>query len=446
MKKALFFAMLCALALAACGAKPAAPPPAPTATGTAIPAPTFTPSPVPSSPTASPAPSPTLVPLSVEYNRSLLAKLPLSEQSCLPDKTEDDLGIYVYDLSRERELLSVNADVPFQFASAFKAPLLVYFLTQCKKYWDPTSPEWEAYFSDPQAARGIAYYSSAEYRAAIAPFFEDPRLWQNADAFFNERRFINAGGQAEALDKRYFILNSAYAMTARSANRAAGEILQFVYDQCQPVEESARVSSPYACYKANPISQFNAWFNDFAGITYAENEPQRGLFKWDSVIEKDAKGNAYEAQMPTAGFEDQCATQTARLNCSAATGISVWTPRDLFRFYQALYRMEDARVRAAALNLLAVDEEGPGRGGLKNLARKMGALAMSKNGHAHFILGSINTDAGIFYYQNTPFVVVVMGYDAQPSLSLLYGDYNSKGEPVIEASLIQDLLNEYAGK
>jgi hypothetical protein len=107
--------------------------------------------------------------------------------------------------------------------------------------------------------------------------------------------------------------------------------------------------------------------------------------------------------------------------------------------------LSDVRVRSAALNMLAIDNEGPARGNLKNLARKMGALSISKNGHAFFIHGSINTDAGIFDYQNTPFIVIVLGFDAQPSLSLLYGDYTPKGEPLIDPSLIRDLLLEYLG-
>jgi hypothetical protein len=121
----------------------------------------------------------------------------------------------------------------------------------------------------------------------------------------------------------------------------------------------------------------------------------------------------------------------------------MWTARDFFKFYDALYHLGDDRARNAAFNMLAVDNEGPARGNLKNLARKMGAVSLSKNGHAHFILGSINTDAGIFHYQNRTFIVVVLGYDAQPSLSLLYGDYDSKGEPVIDVSLIRDVLDEY---
>lgn len=442
MNKTLSAALLFAWILASCAPAPTQVPASPAPTQTATSAPSSTPSPAPTA-TSTPAPTLTPAPLSLEYNRKLLSALPASEQSCLPDKTADDLGIYVYDLAQNRELVSINADVPFQFASAFKAPVLVYFLTQCKKFWDPDSPAWQAYFSDLEAARGVPYYASPEYRAAIAPFFEDVNLWQNPDVFFNEKRFINAGGLAEAIDKRYFVLSKVYSMTARSNNQATGEILKWAYEQCPPEEESA---PPYACYEPNPISRFNAWFNQFAGISYAENEPQRGLFRWDTVIEKDAKGNSYEARMPTYGFEDKCAIQTARLNCSASTGLNVWTARDFFKFYQALYRMDDSRVRAAALNLLAIDAEGPARGGLKNLARKMGAVSMSKNGHAHFILGSINTDAGIFYYKNTPFVVVVLGYDAQPSLSALYGDYDSKGAPLIPKSLLEDLLNEYLGE
>jgi hypothetical protein len=150
--------------------------------------------------------------------------------------------------------------------------------------------------------------------------------------------------------------------------------------------------------------------------------------------------------MPTYGLEDACVTQTARLNCSASSGASVWTARDFFKFYDALYRLKDERARNIGLGLLSVDNPGPARGNLKNLARRMGAVSLSKNGHAHFIHGSINTDAGIFYYENTAFMIAVLGYDAQVSLSLLYGEYAPEGEPLTEGSLLRDFLVEYVGK
>lgn len=401
-------------------------------------------------PTAAPTSSPaatvtsTPIPLSIEYNQRFLSALPADDDSCLPDKTADDLGIYIYDLNQNQELISINADVPLQFASAFKAPVLVYFLSQCKKYWDTTSPEWAAHFADINAARNIPYYVSPEYKALITPFFENVQNWEKAESFFAANRVVNENGLAGVMDKRYFILSKAYSMAARSNNRAAGEILQFTYDNCQP-ETQARISSSMQCYESNAISQFNIWFNEFSKISYQADEARRGLFKWDVVIEKDRNGNPYEAEMVTKGLEDSCVTQSAQLSCSNTTGANAWTARDFFQFYFALYQWGDARARDAALNMLAVDNEGPARGNLKNLARKMGASSMSKNGHAHFILGSINTDAGIFHYQNRAFIIVVLGYDAQPSLSLLYGDYGPKGEPLIEASLIQDFLIEYLG-
>jgi hypothetical protein len=428
--------ILVMVSLVSCGVNPTEIPATPMFTST----PTCTPT---ATATSVSTITPTSVPLSIEYNQKFLSALPGADDSCLPDKTADDLGIYIYDLNQNRELISINADVPFQFASAFKGPVLVYFLSQCKKYWDTTSPEWDVYFTNPALARDIPYYMSPEYKALIAPYFSDVRNWENVEAFFESNRFVN-NGLAGVMDKRYFILSKVYSMATRSNNRAAGEVLQFVFDNCQP-ESGTRLSSSLQCYEPDAISQFNLWFNEFSKITYADEEPRRGLFKWDVVIEKDSNGNSYEADMVTKGQEDQCVTQTAQLNCSKSTGVNVWTARDFFKFYFALYRLGDASVRNAALNMLSIDNEGPARGNLKNLARKMGASSMSKNGHAHFIQGSINTDAGIFHYQNATFVIVVLGYDAQPSLSLLYGDYDPKGAPTIDVSLIRDLLNEYLG-
>jgi hypothetical protein len=40
-------------------------------------------------------------------------------------------------------------------------------------------------------------------------------------------------------------------------------------------------------------------------------------------------------------------------------------------------------------------------------------------------------------------MIAVLGYDAQVSLSLLYGEYAPEGEPLTEGSLLRDFLVEY---
>ncbi len=388
-------------------------------------------------------PTSTAVPLSVKYNQQFLSALPKAELSCLPDKTANDLGIYIYDLNKNQELVSINADVPFQFASAFKGPVLTYFLSRCQKYWDPESPAWNAYFADIESARNIERYVSPEYRDQLAQYIADVNNWGSVDAFAAANRF-DAGGVSGIIDRRFFVLGAVYSMATRSNNSAAGEILQFVYENCRP-EAQAQISPARDCYQPNAISEFNLWFNEFSNIQYQDKESQRGLFKWDVVIGKDVNGQSYEAKMPTYGLEDNCVTQSAQLSCSTSAGTNVWTAKDFFKFYNALYHLNDDRVRNTALNMLMIDNPGPARGNLKNLARKIGATSMSKNGHAFFIHGSINTDAGIFNYKNTPFIIVVLGFDAQPSLSLLYGDYTPAGDLLTDQSLMQDLLDEYIG-
>ncbi len=445
MKKVYFvFSLLLILFLLSACAESFSASPTPTFMPTLTSAPTVTALPTITATLPPPTVTPTPLPLSVEYNPRFLSALPSSEDICLPDKTTNDIGIYIYDLNKGQELVSVNADVPFQFASAFKGPALMYFLTQCKQYWDTENPAWDEYFTNLETARNIPYYTSPEYKALLAEHFSDPRNWDNVESFFESNR-VEQGGAASVIDKRYFILSKVYAMAARSNNIATGEVLQFVFDRCQPPAE-AQVPPAPACYQPNAISAFNRWFDNFSGMQYQEDEARRGLFKWDTVIEKDAMGNPYEAKMPTYGLEDACVTQTARLNCSASSGASVWTARDFFKFYDALYRLKDERARNIGLGLLSVDNPGPARGNLKNLARRMGAVSLSKNGHAHFIHGSINTDAGIFYYENTAFMIAVLGYDAQVSLSLLYGEYAPEGEPLTEGSLLRDFLVEYVGK
>lgn len=413
------------------------------ATQTCTPTTTQTPTAAAVEPSSTPLPISTTAPLSIKYNQRFLSALPSADASCLPDKTTDDLGIYIYDLNKNQELISINAEAQFQFASAFKGPLLVYFLSRCQKYWDPESPAWNAYFADIASARNIERYVSAEYKDQVTQYIADVNHWGNVEAFFASNRF-DADGAEGIIDQRFFVLSKVYSMTTRSSNSAAGEILQFVHDNCQP-ETQPQISSTRDCYQPNAISEFNLWFEEFSKISYQNNEARRGMFKWDVVIEKDTSGNPYEEKMATYGLEDKCVTQSAQLSCSASTGMNVWTAKDFFKFYDALYHWGDDRARNAALGMLMIDLQSPARGNLKNLARRMGATSMSKNGHAYFIHGSISTDAGIFYYQNTPFIIVVLGYDAQNSLSLLYGDYTPEGVPLTDQSLIRDLLEEYTG-
>lgn len=421
------------------GNAPALTPAAIPATATLTCTPTITPSATLPPPTATITPTPTL--LSVGYNQQLLSALPRSNNSCLPDKTQNDLGIYIYDLHKNQELISINADIAFQFASAFKGPVLVYFLSQCKQYWDTQSPEWSIYFSDPAHTRDVAYYTSPEYKALVTQHLSNVNNWDNIEAFFDTNRFIK-DGNASSIDQRYFILSQVYSMTTRSSNVSTGNVLNFVFEKCKQIADT-QISSTTDCYQPNAVSQFNQWFNYFSGIRYQVNEEQRGLYKWDVVAEKDVNGNSSDVQLPTYGLEDACIRQTAPLSCSSTTGANVWSAKDFFKFYNNLYHLEDKSIHNTALNLLMIDNPSPARGNLKNLARKIGAVSMSKNGHAYFISGSISTDAGIFYYKNNPFIIVILGYEAQPSLSLLYGDYSPAGAPLTDQSLIQDLLDEY---
>jgi hypothetical protein len=100
-------------------------------------------------------------------------------------------------------------------------------------------------------------------------------------------------------------------------------------------------------------------------------------------------------------------------------------------------------VRETAFALLKVDESGPARGNLKNLARSMHATAFSKNGHAFFTNGSINSDAGIVRYKGNDFIVVTLSFNALGPMTVLYGSYDSDSNPVGNLGLIQNLLEQY---
>jgi hypothetical protein len=347
--------------------------------------------------------------------------------------------VYIYDLKTGRELVSINADVPFQFASAFKAPVLVYFLSSCRQYWDASSPEWKEYFQNAEAAKNVDLFTSPEYEQAVAEFISNPENWKDIGRFFAEHRQI-VNGAGGAIDTRYFVLDKVYAMIAQSQNIATADVLLFIQKNC-PKQEQIQVESQ--CGDPNAITNFNAWFNDFSGITYENATPRRGLFRWDTVVQNGA-GGSKEITLPTFGLKDLCASQTAILQCDPAfIASNTLTARDFFKFYHSLYNLGDARIRETAFNLLAVDEPGPARGYLKNMTRNMRAISFSKNGHAFFINGSINTDAGIVRYKGNDTIVVTLSFNALGPITNLYGSYDSAGNLATEPGLIQTLLEEY---
>jgi hypothetical protein len=414
----------------ACGqAQPANPPPETPGGATAaspgpVQRPTGTPSPAPVMPSATPE-----LP---DYTRVFLEQMGTREDSCMPDKTNQCISVYVYDLDRERELVAINEDIPLQYASAFKGPVLIYFLERCKKYWDVNSVDWNSFYlgSNPPDP----WYVSDEYKQMLRNHLADAKNWAGLDTFFyNNRVLINdVPGQ---MDARYLILQQAYKMVAQSNNYAAGILLKFVYDNCLP---GPSVAIEERCGGSNAISEFNLWFNEFAGITYSADEPRRGLNSWDTIANTQSNGETQITRMPTYGLMDQCANQTALLACADNLPIpNVWTARDFFKFYYALFHMESAAGRTTAMKILAADDAGASRGYLKNMARNIGAASMSKNGY----FGSILTDAGIVEYQGHSYIVVVLSYNAVESIIRLFGQYDPGGNPAGQGTgLLQKLL------
>jgi hypothetical protein len=382
---------------------------------------------------ATQTPRPTPLP---DYRQRFLDALPTNPESCLPDQTADDLGVYIYDLKDERELVSINADTPLQFASAFKGPVLVYFLSSCRQYWDPSSADWKEHFQNLETARNVDQFVSPEYEQALAEFISNPENWKDIGKFSAEHQQM-VNGLGGATDTRYFVLDKVYGMIAQSSNLATADVLNFIFENC-PNRPQFQIEAK--CGGDNAITTFNAWFNDFSQITYESGTPRRGLYSWDTVVEK-----GQTITLSTFGQKDQCANQTAILKCDPAyTASNTLTARDFFKFYYALYNLEDERVRETAFSLLKVDEPGPAQGNLKNLARNMHAVAFSKNGHAFFINGSINSDAGIVRYEGKDFIVVTLSFNALGPMATLYGTYDSAGNLVTDPGLIQNLLEEYS--
>ena len=395
----------------------------------------FDPTAVPTKPatqTARPIPLP-------DYRQRFLDSLPANPESCLPDHTADDLGVYIYDLKDDRELVSINADTPLQFASAFKGPVLVYFLSSCRRYWDPSSADWKEYFQNLEAVKNVEQFVSPEYEVAVAEYISNPENWKDIGNFFAEHRQVVNGANGE-IDTRYFVLEKVFSMIAQSRNLATADVLKFVFENC-PNQEQVQIEAQ--CGGPNAITAFNAWLDDFAGITYESGAPRRGLYTWDTVVE-NGKDGPQEIFLSTFGLKDQCANQTAILKCDPAyTAANTLTARDFFKFYYALYNLDDKNLRETALTLLNVDEPGPARGNLKNLARSMHAAAFSKNGHAFFTNGSINADAGIVRYKGKDFIVVTLSFNALGPMTVLYGSYDSEDNPVGNPGLIQNLLEQY---
>ena len=410
------------------GCVPDAKPPLPAETQ---PAPTDTPLPV-STPTIPPSPD---TAEGGNYTEIFLDGLGKSVDSCMPDGTRECIGVYVYDLTDSRELVSINVDVPFQFASAFKSPVLVYFLLNCRKYWEVSSPEWKSFFTQnaPDDDTGEEYLDEG-YRETLAGFIANPENWGEMDTFATLHR-ASINGMEGPLDERYFILQQVYRMVTLSDNAAAGNVLDFVYENC-PGSKPQLIDPK--CGGPNAITRFNGWFNSFAGIAYEEDEPRRGLNNWSVIVTSEEGEQNTETRMATYGISDRCTTQRSLPACSGGIAtVNVWTVRDLFQFYNALFHEKDEAVRKTAFEILKVDHPGASRGFMKNMARKMGVDAISKNGY----FGSILADAGIIQSGDHFYIVITLSSEAGNSMLALYGQYDSKGYPVgSKTGLLEKLL------
>jgi len=409
----------------------------------AVPTPTFTPT---KTPTPLPTvemipPTATMTPSSppVTYNQAFLDALGTDPESCLPDKTSRFVGVYIYDLDDERELVSINADTPFQFASAFKGPLLTYFLESCQQIWNPDDPAWETHALETAPQDKSNWYQSRAYRQRLAAQIYNPAGWGGIEAFSVDNRPV-IDGETGPIDTRYFILHQVYNMVTESNNISAGNVLNYVFENCLKTE----LNSEAACGGPNALTEFNAWFNRFSGIEYNLDETHRGLFNWDKLLEKNENGIFKEVEMPTTGLKDTCAMARAPLACdSEMTTVNTYTPRDLFQFYSSLYHQPENRIRRTSLDILGVLPTDISRGYLWNLASTLGVRSVSKNGRAEYSGKAIVTDAGILRYQGKSYVIVTLSYNAVDAIETLYGSYLAGGIPVREEeSLIQLLLEE----
>jgi hypothetical protein len=387
-----------------------------------------------------PPPKKCALPDAREYTSQFREAIGAVGESCLPDKTQSDIGVYIYDLTNDRELVSINADTPFQFASAFKGPVLVYFLSACRQYWDAESPEWDAYFHNSELVKDD-WYTSDEYEKLIREHISDVSNWDNIESFYTNNRVKNNGVDGP-IDKRYFILNKVYSMIARSSNPATSDVLQFIYEHCQKQEQSV-IEKQKQCSGPNAITAFNAWFYEFSGIKNENDMPHSGLYNWDTILERDSNGTMRETIMTTSGLKDSCVNQFAKLNCMEdGVAVNAMSARELHGFYDVLYHLNDVKIKETALSLLKIDEPSPARGYLKNMARNTGAEAVSKNGNAYFIYGLVTTDAGILRYNGNDYIVVTLSFNAPDAMTSLYGSYTPNGELVGDPGLIQNLIEE----
>ena len=380
--------------------------------------------------------TPTLCRASTDFNSLVLSDIGTSTDSCLPEDTNEGIGIFIYDLDNQRELVSINADIPFQFGSAFKAPLLVYFLSSCRQYWDVNSSIWQDQFLQQKESNDQSWYSSQEYEQLLKEFFSDIHNWGEIQSF-TDQNLIQYNDKVTSVDRRYDILEQVYRMVTESNNIAAGNVLNFIIENCkdtQPHEIEQK------CGGSNAITEFNYWFNNFSNIEYLDNEMHRGLHSWDTITIVDGNGIKSETRMPTYAIEDSCALQGAFIGCSNSTYVNnAWTARDLFGFYRSLYFLDDESVRTTAFDILKVDIQGNSRGYFKNLSRKLGTVSISKNGFDGYLL----VDAGIINVYDKDFIVVTMSYNALNSMNELYGQYDNSGEPSNGFNgLIEDILRQ----
>lgn len=385
-------------------------------------------------------PTPTLAPLP-DYSADFLDTLPRDETSCLPDKTSEDIGVYIYDLDRDLVLVAINEQVPFQFASAFKAPVLVYFLQSCPQYWDVTSPEWDAYFADPIPAREEPYYTSDAYKAIVSSQLASVSNWADLPNFFVANRIYDETGEAGPIDQRYFVLPQVYSMIVQSNNVAASLVLDFVYTNCN-------VSGCEGdCDQENALRAFNDWFDAFAKIEYGADENRRGLYSWETVIYVDEEGENVTEELPTYGIKDKRVQARTLLECNQNfTAYNVWNSEDLFQFYHRLYQLEPSPMQATAFAILGAPHEGAANGFLKKMAVALEAESISKNGAAILDHAPVISDAGIVQLQGRTFIVVTQSFKAVDSITTLYGAYDGSGQLMGNQGLIGNLLLEQAGQ
>ncbi|MBU0758703.1 MAG: class A beta-lactamase-related serine hydrolase [Nanoarchaeota archaeon] len=283
----------------------------------------------------------------INNNNEIVAKIGVNDkcENGLAENLRYEIGIFIYDLTKNEILVAIQPDKPLGFASAIKGPILIYYLDT------------------------MNYLDSSD----IGKQPED--IWSLPVTEWDHEQ-----GSIET---------SVYKMIRLSDNLATSRVLGYV-NQFNPqvteyIYSGTKQSLPEQ--QLNSIELFNEWSTNIIGTS-----TNAGLYKWEPWGYED---------YPTKGELDEstnyCYYNDYYLNCIIFPKEycikNLLSPRDMAKYYFWMYSKDPGDpVRIKAYDLLSLGYEYNEYGSnLHFLAKEFGGRYISKEGGD----SGIEVEAGI---------------------------------------------------